>query len=555
VRVAAALPEAGTVAVNGTVALTTRAVDLTIDMKDAAIGPYAALLPIEAPLAGRAQASLALRGSFGDSLTVGVRGTMTGEKLRLGPAPTPPVSIERVTATGIDVRWPERVAIARVRVTKPWVLLEREKDGTFPLRAMLSPRPATTDTAAAAPAPSAPSPSAHAGAGGATVPPARPSMAIEIGEVVVEDGDTRFIDRTTTPFFSEEISRLALSLRDVKTAPGARADLALQAVVAPRGALDLKGQLTLGSPLYLDVAGELRDIAMSQANPYMRFYSGWIARGGSVTTKLHYRIVGDELDASNDVHVQQIRVERAPAADSGVDKRVGLPLGLIVAMITDSRGDIDFNVPVAGRLNAPGFSFGDAVWAAVKNVLVNVAAAPFRAIGKLFRGNDEAQAEQFQVDPVAFEAGSADVTPDAQRQLERVADFLRSSPYVKIAIEPVASADDILSLKTQETVVRIQTVQREEKLPDFASAAAAVFRQAYPQAPVPKSPEEITAALREAQPMPDELVRRLGGRRGDAVRRALVDEAGLEATRLEVRAVVMNVSDAGKGRVQFELLP
>jgi len=316
---------------------------------------------------------------------------------------------------------------------------------------------------------------------------------IEIGEIVIEDGDARFVDRSTTPFFSQEISRLAVTVTGLRTEPDSRADLKVQAVLGPGGALDLAGQIApLGRPFYMDVAGELRDVSIAQANPYMRWYSGWIARSGSVSTKLHYRVVGDELQASNDVRVQKIRVERAAEDPASANKKVGLPLGLIVAMITDSRGDISFQVPVTGQLNAPGFSFGDAIWAAIRNVLTNVAAAPFRAIGKLFGAGKSDEPEEFKVDPVPFAAGSADVTPEAHQQLQRVADFMRASPQIKLAIGPVVSEQDVTSLKTQEVVARIQRVQRERKLPDFPAAALALYAQAQTPPAAPAADRKST---------------------------------------------------------------
>jgi hypothetical protein len=210
---------------------------------------------------------------------------------------------------------------------------------------------------------------------------------------------------------------------------------------------------------------------------------------------------------------------------------------------------------VTGQLGAPGFSFGDAIWSAIRNVLVNVAAAPFRAIGKLFSGGGKSEPEEFKVDPVPFAPGSADVTADAQRQLQRVADFMRASPYVKLAIEPVVSAQDVSSLKTQEIVARIQRVQRERGLPDFAAAAMAVYAQSQPGAPAPKTPDDVVAALREREPAPDEVVRRLGVRRAELAKLTLVQSAGIEPGRLEERAPDVRAADTSAGRVEFELLP
>jgi hypothetical protein len=235
---------------------------------------------------------------------------------------------------------------------------------------------------------------------------------------------------------------------------------------------------------------------------------------------------------------------------------VGLPLGMIVAIITDSRGNIEFSVPVAGKLSAPEFSFGAAVWAAIKNVLVNVVAAPFRAIGKVFKGGEGADAEtQLQVDPVAFEAGSAAMSADAQRQLQRVAEFLRASPYVKLVIEPVVSAEDIASLRTQEAVARIQQLQRERQLAEFGEAAVEVFRQAHPDEAVPKTADEIVAALRESEPPPDEASQRLASHRFDVTRKALVEVAGVEGDRVESTHTPRAPGAVGGGRVEFHLKP
>jgi hypothetical protein len=551
VRIGVELPDSGTVTVAGTVAPRARRAEMRVDMQDAALGAYGAWLPIEGPVDGRVSAGLDVTASFADALAFTARGTTDVKNMTLGRDPAP-VTIAAASVTGIDLDWPKRVRIERATVTKLVGLIERDKDGSFPIRALFAPRQRSRQTPASTPAPSSAPP---APAGAPTETPPAPALAIDIGEIVIDDGDVRFVDRSTTPFFSQEVSRLAVTLKGFRNEPDARADLTVQAVVGSGGALQLAGQIApLGRPFYLDVSGELRDIAVTQANPYMRWYSGWIARSGSVSTKLHYRVVGDVLEASNEVRVQKIRVEKAADDSSSANKRVGLPLGLIVAMITDSRGDITFQVPVTGQLGAPGFSFGDAVWAAVRNVLVNVATAPFRAIGKLF-GSGKSEPEEFKVDPVPFAAGSADVTAEAQQQLQRVADFMRASPYVKLAIDPVVSAPDVASLKTQEVVARIQRVQRERQLTDFSAAAMALYAQAQPNGPAPKTVEDAVAALREREPAPDEAVRRLGARRAEAAKLSLVQTAGIEAARLEERAPHVRASDTAPGRVEFELLP
>src|SRR5207247_9350303 len=95
-------------------------------------------------------------------------------------------------------------------------------------------------------------------------------------------------------------------------------------------------------------------------------------------------IVGDQLDASSDVRIERLAVERDRSGEA-IDRRIGLPLGLIVAVVTDSRGNLAFSLPVAGKLGSPGFSFGGAVMSALKTALVNLVAGPLGAVGWVFR--------------------------------------------------------------------------------------------------------------------------------------------------------------------------
>jgi hypothetical protein len=57
-----------------------------------------------------------------------------------------------------------------------------------------------------------------------------------------------------------------------------------------------------------------------------------------------------------------------------------------------------------GKLGLPEFRFGDAIWAGIKNALVNSVTGPFRAIGKLFSRGEEPEA--LEVDPSSSRRGA-----------------------------------------------------------------------------------------------------------------------------------------------------
>src|SRR5262249_52156963 len=222
----------------------------------------------------------------GPALEARVTGSAVGRALVLGPADRPAVSVERLEASGIEVDWPKRVRIGRLALERPTVLVERESDGRFPLRTILgAPTPdgvpgAAPPTgaagpsagAAAVPAPAGATPPAGTPAPAATAPEAKPDerapeeratsrqrIAIEIGELAFDEGWVRFVDGSTTPPFSEEISRVVLRLDGLTTAEARPAALRLSGVIASTGAVDLHGSVAPGAdPFVTDSAGHAR---------------------------------------------------------------------------------------------------------------------------------------------------------------------------------------------------------------------------------------------------------------------------------------------------------
>jgi hypothetical protein len=375
-------------------------------------------------------------------------------------------------------------------------------------------------------------------------------LRLELGELVLDEGRLRFVDESTTPPFSEELTRVALRINSLTTASARPADVHFQALVGATGAIDLRGQVAPGAdPFLLDLEGEIRQIALSDTNPYFRRFFDWLLQRGSLTTRVHYRVVGDQLDARNAVRIERLGVARDPAP-LPAERKIGLPLGLIVALVTDQRGDLAFDLPVNGRLNAPGFSFGSAISAAIRNVLVNIVTAPFRAIGKIFGGGD--RPEEFRVDPVTFASGEPTITGDGVEHLERLVDFLRGAPNARLALRAVLGDGDLQGLRTEALAARIQERQREAGLPSFDAAAAALFREGRPDAPVPADPQEVLSALRVAEPLPETAAQALAARRLETVRQVLVGR-GIAAERLGADPERTAIGDPGPGRVEVEL--
>jgi uncharacterized protein involved in outer membrane biogenesis len=545
------LPQAGTMELKGAAVPAPLDVEVALSLKNARIEPYQAYFAVPARFAGSFNGETKNHVTITDGkLAATSRGRNWIEKFTMtGPdEKTPAAQFERLRFDGIDFSWPKYARVTKIALVKPEMRVERDKDGEMSLRKMFTrdaptsgqpEKPATKETKAKP----ASNPAEPQKPGGLPI-------TVEIGTITIEEGYARFLDRTVDPAFAQEVSRLGLVIEGLSSVPGRRARVATQAVIGGSSAFDLKGEIAPIGEVYADLTGELRDFKLTSVNPYADPITAWFMKTGELAIKMHFRIEKNQLTADNDIEVKNLTV--APSRENDeVKKKVGLPLGMIVALVTDKDNGIKVNVPLSGEVNRVKADPSDAIWTAVKNAVVNIVSAPFRSIGSLAKGSGGETGDELKINAVTFEAGSADVAPSMEQHLTKVADFLRGAPQIKLAMAPVAAPRDAESLRAQEVTLRIQRLQLARGLPDFNAAVAAAFKEQLPDVAPPKSAEEQLAVLKEREPAPDARMQELQTRRLDAVRAAISTAQGIPADRL-VPGSARAVTDAtAQGRVEL----
>jgi hypothetical protein len=352
--------------------------------------------------------------------------------------------------------------------------------------------------------------------------------------------------------------RLEVSIRGLSNVFGRQqTQMTMTAMVGDDANLDMRGELSgIGETLRADLVGELRNFDLTSANPYADSFTSWVVERGTLAAKIHYRIEGDRITAEHDVNFGGLKVAKGKGDDEA-KKRLGLPLGLVVGLMKDSRGNIDFDLPLSGSLSDRSFNWGETVWAGVKQGVLKVLAGPFRAIGRLFTGGEKVdeRASDLHVEPITFDPGSSVVAPAMEEHLAKVAGFLRRSPFVGLSMVPVATGPDVASLRSQALNARLVALQDERKLKDFPAAVRAYYDAQKLPGDRPKTAEEQLAALLEREPTPDDAaVRALQDRRLQATRDALARQQGVPADRLVPGAPKALPSEKAEGRVEFSLL-
>lgn len=373
----------------------------------------------------------------------------------------------------------------------------------------------------------------------ATATPSVNDPIIEVGAVRLVNGHVAFSDRFIKPNYSADLTDLSGSLSRFSSQQpqtGVQmADLELRGRAEGTASLEIAGKVNpLAKPLALDVTAKMRDLELSPLSSYSAKYSGYGIERGKLSADLHYAVSPDgKLEASNQLTLNQLVFgDAVPGAPNS------LPVKLAVALLADRNGVIDLNVPLSGSLNDPEFRVWPIVWKIIGNLVTKALVSPFSLISGIFSGN---QADELST--VAFEPGSARISPAALPGLDKVATALRDKEQLSLTVVGTASLEREQGAMQKESLNALLLAEKRRQAAsdgqDVTAVTAftpeeypALLAATYKRSNVKKprnlvgmakdiSNDEMQALLLQSLPVNEDAVRELALNRGLAVREYL----------------------------------
>jgi uncharacterized protein involved in outer membrane biogenesis len=321
---------------------------------------------------------------------------------------------EKLASSSLSLKLsPNRLHLGELVATNPFGKVIIFEDKTLNLQ-----RIRRTPPEADAPAPS-------------TAPAAKPAEA-ETFPVVVErlrivGANAEFADLSLTPQFGTHMHELGGVITGLSTDPATTAQVELDGKVDDYGSARVRGAIQpFRATDFTDLRLGFRNLEMTNLTPYSGKFAGRRIDSGKLSVDLEYKIKERQLAGENKFIVDKLKLgERVESPDA-----MSLPLDLAIALLEDSNGIIDLDLPVSGNLDDPQFSYGRIVWKAIVNVLTKLVTAPFRALGKLLGGSGE------QFEAVAFDPGRSVLLPPEQEKLKTLADALAKRPALVLTLAP-----------------------------------------------------------------------------------------------------------------------
>ena len=315
---------------------------------------------------------------------------------------------------------PNRLHINELVALNPFGKIIIFEDQSLNLRRILrdqgTPEATTGEAQAGAEAPAA-----------ATAEAAPPAFPIAIERIRIDGANLDFADLSLTPQFGALIHSLSGVINGLSNDPGTTAQIELDGQVDDYGSTRIRGSLQpFQATDFTDLELSFRNLEMTNLTPYSGKFAGRKIDSGKLSVDLEYKIKNRQLSGENKFVINKLKLGDRVDSPSALN----LPLDLAIALLQDSNGIIDLDLPISGSLDDPQFSYGKIVWKAIVNVLTKLVTAPFRALGSLLGVSAE------KLESVGFDPGSSTLLPPEQEKLKTLAEALAKRPALTLTLTP-----------------------------------------------------------------------------------------------------------------------
>lgn len=370
---------------------------------------------------------------------------------------------------------------------------------------------------------------------------------LQLGGILIEDGAAHFADFSLTPHFVTALHDLNGKIGKLDNHSQQATPVKITGAVDRQAPVNISGELTPFDPMQqLDINTSFKQMELTTLTPYSGKFVGYRIHKGKLNLDLHYQIKQGQLNASNSVLLEQLQLGQKVDSQDAVQ----LPVKLALALLKDTKGNIDIHLPVQGDLNNPEFSVMPIVWQTLRNLITRAVSAPFKMLGSLVSSNQD-------LDKISFAAGSSELDTANQQSLLNLAKALQQRPLLKLNIEATSSASfDGAAVAENFLQLRIKQLwyadlqQRGKVVPaDVAMLEVPerqhdkLLQQLYQQLPPEQQTEQpggnkeqrlasMHTQLVQAYAQNQIRLRLLAQERAKSIRDFLVEQGGLEAERL-----------------------
>ena len=322
-------------------------------------------------------------------------------------------------------------------------------------------------------------------------------FGIDIVKLLLRNSSATFSDLSLPLPFKTYIHDLEGSVLGISTTKDVRTFVKLRGGVDQYGLAKVDGSLNTKAPKkFTDIKVAFDNLELKGYTPYSLEFLGYKIDGGKLFLDLGYKIDEGKLNGANRVVIKQIEL--------GAEKEGGSPwpLRFVVALLEDTDGVIDIDLPIEGDVNNPDFKYGKVVWQVIGNLFTKAVTSPFRLLGSMMG------IESDKLSSIDFEAGGATLAPPQIEKLDIVTKMLAKRP--KLSLNIYGGSDEVhdgYALKSYKLVQLAQKRVKGIKMDSVQAIPVDVLEEIAEESLEKKERKELKAALEEKYPEEAAFVR------------------------------------------------
>ena len=286
-----------------------------------------------------------------------------------------------------------------------------------------------------------------------------------------------------------------------------------------------------------------RNLQIPEYSPYTVDFAGRKIAGGTMDLDLDYTVESRQLDGQNNLVLHDLKLGEKMASSDAMD----LPLDLAIALLQNSDGVIDLNIPVTGNVGDP--EFDQVIRQALGDAITSVITAPFSFLANLVGAGSE------NLGQVEFAKGRTDLLPPQRERIAKLREALNQRPALALELAgPFSRNFDGPALQREKATEalrqRLAEADREVADPSLTaesnqSIVETMFSSYYPETDLEAVQARFTEKQNEssdgagldalvyrnhlaerivaAQSITDAELEAIGNARASAVRNVLID--------------------------------
>ena len=345
----------------------------------------------------------------------------------------------------------------------------------------------------------------------------------------ISDSEIDFMDESLPIPFRTVISDIDGNIVDISTTPGTKTKVDIKGSVDGYAPVALVGSAEpLRSPPAIDLDLSFAGVDMALLSPYSGTYAGYAIERGVLNLDLNYAMEDNRLKGRNKIVIEQMKLGEKIKSEKAVD----VPLELALALLTDSNGVIDMDIPVSGNVEDPEFNVGSVVMGALVNMITKIVTSPFTLLASLVDSEQDLQR-------INFKSGSAELGTASREKLDKLVTALNQRPELNLVITGrlQLKADRVRLQKNllQEELLAAGLPQDElsSKGPEWEKLIVERYQEMVPGA-TGLTVNDQYLKLAQNIPLPDTALLELATARAVAVKTYLVTDAGLSPERAAI---------------------